>query len=492
MRQTEQQIRGELDFRSFHGEFVDRFIGLFQSLLRMRVPTFDRLVFERTLRPPFLEIGAELGLNGALLASRHGYRGFCLDISPEALLTGREYRRRMGLEREAMLICADAHNLPLRNDSLPTVFGWGTFHHFPDPLPVLREARRVLNPNGRFLFEEEPIKRRLSLNLYNTGTPPHELRWFERVLFRLGLLPFIAVPGGRDEVARGIHEGTFGVAQLRRLLGVFDEQHVSYTPQLTGGIAAEGRPLRWLLPRMLGVQRAFAWATRWFGGASAGWAIKHTIGCRVLDGDPRVALVKRRDPLDRLTLYFDAPTAVRLIDGGGSPQTTQDDDSLRVDLPQDWRDEVVALELQGEAQLLRVDLESSSVQGAFYSWRPADEHEDAATLESRLGCPECITVSDRCLAPRCGWPCVAACPNGALTRGEKGPMRDAQRCTLCLDCLHACPFGVLDRAPLELEGELGGEGRLTCRDCGRSFIIRDGIAILLTAEKQRLMGDRWR
>ena len=496
MRQTLQQRKGEVHFRSFHGQFVERYTDLFRSLITMRFGTLDRLVFDGELRSPYLEIGAELGLNGSVLASRHGLSGVCMDISPDALQTGRSYGERFGLKSQAALVCADAHNLPFRNDSFAGVLAWGTLHHFPDPTPVLREARRVLHPTGKFIFEEEPIRRRLSLNLYNTGTPPDDLRWYERLLMRLGLLPFIAIPGGKMEVEQGIHEGTFRISELNRLLSVFDESEVRYVPQLTGGIPAEGKLLRRLLPKFLGLGRAFAWATRWFGGASGGRAVKHTTGCRLLPGDPHTVMVKRREPFDLITLVTNGAAEVGLSGADTAADSNESGNGIfthRVRLPDNLRsNEIVVFNMAGDGELLRVELESSGDAKPFYSWRPYKESTAEVSTWDLLGCPSCIEVTDRCLAPRCGWPCIEACPRGALRPGKDRPEYDKSKCDLCMQCLHACPFGALDRSPLDMQGENAtGDGILTCRYCGESFIIRDGIVVLLAAGERELLSRSW-
>ena len=58
-------------------------------------------------------------------------------------------------------------------------------------------------------------------------------------------------------------------------------------------------------------------------------------------------------------------------------------------------------------------------------------------------------------------PCIGACPEGALSAAATGVVEiDRDRCTQCLECSEACPFGAL---PLE-------EGfPLFCDTCGGDY-----------------------
>ena len=48
----------------------------------------------------------------------------------------------------------DAKALPYEDHSFDTVFSNTILHHIPDPLPFLREARRVLRPGGALLIRD--------------------------------------------------------------------------------------------------------------------------------------------------------------------------------------------------------------------------------------------------------------------------------------------------------------------------------------------------
>ena len=49
------------------------------------------------------------------------------------------------------VVQADATRLPFRDESFDAVTALNVLYHLPDPLPALREARRVLRPGGHLL-----------------------------------------------------------------------------------------------------------------------------------------------------------------------------------------------------------------------------------------------------------------------------------------------------------------------------------------------------
>jgi SAM-dependent methyltransferase len=96
-----------------------------------------------------LEVGAGSGRDSAALA-RAGARVFLLDASAGALelaaLTDGEFRGRS-------LVMGDALRSPFPDATFDVVFHQGLLEHFPDPLPLLRENRRLLKPGGILLVD---------------------------------------------------------------------------------------------------------------------------------------------------------------------------------------------------------------------------------------------------------------------------------------------------------------------------------------------------
>ncbi len=156
---------------------------------------------------PFLEIGANAGHTSYLLCNRFGADGFALDISADALRHGIALMDRWGLTRAPVRLGGDAARLPFRDHSLRLVLAYQMLSQFTGVERVFAEVRRVLAPGGVFLFAEEPLRRLLSLRLYRS---PYErqMRPWERRLFRLGLLGYLAqdVIGSRQEEIFGIEQ----------------------------------------------------------------------------------------------------------------------------------------------------------------------------------------------------------------------------------------------------------------------------------------------
>jgi SAM-dependent methyltransferase/uncharacterized protein YbaR (Trm112 family) len=487
--QTGVQRRGEVHFRSFHKDYVDAHLPLARRMIEFRQDFFAHLAFDGGPMSPYLEIGAELCLNGMILENRIGATGVAADLSRDALAVADAYRERLGMGRLPLRVCCDAYRLPFRGDVFPLVLGWGTFHHFPDPTPIFREARRVLHPDGRFVFGEEPVRRRLSLNLYNTRTPPDFTR-VEALLMRLGLLPYLAVLGGRMEIERGILEGTFREADLRRHLSVFDEVALTFNPQLTGGIPSAGRLVRGLLGKIVPADRAARIATRWFGGAVAGRCRKHERGLRAgegvavtAEGGWRIAgrgivLAKRAPVHDRVGIVLTGENAAVAIDGVPVPEAACVGSGNRImigaGIVGEASRDVLSIEIRSApgVGLETVFFESSTHPGSYYAHRPIPDPPAAFDPERMLGCPDCVTVGASCVAEKCNRPCAAAAAGEVDFAGGRARIAPGKG----LAALTACPFKCIDRSPLVRAGD-----EYRCMNCGRRYPIQDGVLTLLPA-----------
>lgn len=99
-----------------------------------------------------LEVGCGRGATLLELA-RRGATVTGLDYSEEALAVCRGLESRNAITGRALFVKADARVLPFPPESFDFVFSVGLIEHFPDPLPVLAEQRRVLRPNGYLLVQ---------------------------------------------------------------------------------------------------------------------------------------------------------------------------------------------------------------------------------------------------------------------------------------------------------------------------------------------------
>jgi len=186
---------------------------------------------------PFLEIGANAGHTSYMLANRFGAAGFALDISADALRHGRFLRTAWNFEKSPVLVAGDATRLPFRDSSLAFVMSFQMLSQFMDVEPVFREVRRVLAPGGVYFFAEEPIRRVLTLRAYRAPYP-ERMNVLERVLYRWGLLDYIAadVIGAWQEESFGIRQNhRYGLRDWLELIGKhFDESRVLTFPRLGG------------------------------------------------------------------------------------------------------------------------------------------------------------------------------------------------------------------------------------------------------------------
>jgi ubiquinone/menaquinone biosynthesis C-methylase UbiE len=104
-----------------------------------------------------LEIGSGTGfflLN--LMQAGVASRGSVTDISPGMVEVALRNAANLGLDVEGRV--ADAETIPYADATFDLVVGHAVLHHIPDVELALREALRVLEPGGRFVFAGEPTR----------------------------------------------------------------------------------------------------------------------------------------------------------------------------------------------------------------------------------------------------------------------------------------------------------------------------------------------
>ena len=115
----------------------------------------DVVTFSRIQRGAIVaEVGAG---TGEFLASFDGIAGaqIAIDLTAEMLTHARERHPHL------LGVRADGARLPLRSRSIDLVANAQALHHIPEPVPVLREMRRVAAPGGRVLVVDQVATERV-------------------------------------------------------------------------------------------------------------------------------------------------------------------------------------------------------------------------------------------------------------------------------------------------------------------------------------------
>ena len=122
---------------------------------------FGLLLSTLGIRPgdKVLDFGCGTGWTSIMLA-RTGAEVIGMDIAPAALEIGREAaERQLASESRSRLSFRTygGYAIDLSDDELDFVIVYDAFHHFPNPMTILREFHRVLSPVGRFGFAEPGV-----------------------------------------------------------------------------------------------------------------------------------------------------------------------------------------------------------------------------------------------------------------------------------------------------------------------------------------------
>ncbi|MGV3700259.1 cyclopropane-fatty-acyl-phospholipid synthase family protein [Mycobacterium sp. PO2] len=120
-------------------ETVDRMAGLLSNL------GSDAMV---------VDLGAGYGGSARRVASAHGCKVTCVNISETQNANNRAKNRQSGLDRQIHVIHGSFDDVPMPAESADVVWSQDAFLHAPDRRKVIEEAFRLLKPGGELVFTD--------------------------------------------------------------------------------------------------------------------------------------------------------------------------------------------------------------------------------------------------------------------------------------------------------------------------------------------------
>lgn len=151
------------DFFSRKSQFFDHWAPNYDCLL---TTVFYQSIHKRLLEyvtlphyPHVLDLGCGTGrLLNRLATQFTDLRGTGLDLSAKMLQVARQQNR---YSQRLIFIQGNAESLPFADRQFDVIFNTISFLHYPDPIRVFSEVKRVLKPNGCFYLVDYTVKREL-------------------------------------------------------------------------------------------------------------------------------------------------------------------------------------------------------------------------------------------------------------------------------------------------------------------------------------------
>lgn len=153
-----------------------------------------------------LDFGGGTGwLSRAL--SQMGCRVILCDVSPTALRIARksiEAHPPIGASEEPQYLLFDGRSLDLPDESVDRILCFDSFHHVPNPEPILREFGRILRPGALAAFSEpgphhsQSAQSQFEMRVHGVLENDVDLPWIWKV----------AKEAGFDDLRVGVFDGT--------------------------------------------------------------------------------------------------------------------------------------------------------------------------------------------------------------------------------------------------------------------------------------------
>ena len=101
-----------------------------------------------------LDVGGGMGGAARYLAHKYGCRVHSIDLIPDRCRGGLRLTQQTGLIRKVTFHAADALHMPFRDEVFHLIWSQDAFDGIEDKDLLLKECRRVLKPNGEFIFTD--------------------------------------------------------------------------------------------------------------------------------------------------------------------------------------------------------------------------------------------------------------------------------------------------------------------------------------------------
>jgi ubiquinone/menaquinone biosynthesis C-methylase UbiE len=137
-------------------QFKDR---IWRKLIgRLEIERFDREIIPILPNGCFLELAGESCWASAIYKSVYPQSTvFATDVSPNAILNLAIPLARMFPDSPDYFASVDGERLPFNDGVFDCVFIESAMHHFPDPIAMLKEVKRVLKTGGCFVAVDHSV-----------------------------------------------------------------------------------------------------------------------------------------------------------------------------------------------------------------------------------------------------------------------------------------------------------------------------------------------
>ena len=210
--------------RPHHGESIleeKRLSDMFGQRARDLLDDVGKLVDQKVVLDPFLEIGAGSTQRSTALINNYKISGVATDISQKSLQDSPYILKLLNYNEKPILICCDAHSIPFLPNTFQFVFAYQTIHHFQNPIPVVAECHRVLAKDGHFFFNEEPADSALRRFMRGNRLISDPLTPLQKLAQRLGVIKLFW-DSGAVERSLGMTEARFDFGLWQMTLAPFE------------------------------------------------------------------------------------------------------------------------------------------------------------------------------------------------------------------------------------------------------------------------------